>query len=65
VVAVEEGRVDFHARYLAAGHPEPDHHPVEGRRVVPPRLPAVVPGAAVYEDAWARDRRRLGGEVGG
>ena len=63
MVAVEERRVDLHARDFSAGYAEADHHPVEGGGVVPAGLPAVVPGARVHEDARARDGGGFGGEV--
>lgn len=63
MVAGEVGRVDLDAVHGARGDAQPDDDPVEGLRVVPARLPAVVPGARVHHLARLADGRRGREEV--
>lgn len=65
VVAREVGRVDLDAVDGARGDAQPDDDPIEGLRVVPARLPAVVPGARVHHLARLADGWRGREEVGG
>ncbi|KAL1979121.1 hypothetical protein VTN96DRAFT_6765 [Rasamsonia emersonii] len=57
VVPDKVGRVDLDALDGAARNAQLDHDPVVWFRVVPPRLPPVVPGACVHEHPRPVDGR--------
>lgn len=64
VIPVEERRVDLDARRSPARDAQLDDNPIVVFRVMPPRLPPVVPSAGGHEDARAANRRLRVRKVG-
>ena len=63
MVAVEEGRVDLHSLDPTRCDAKSEDYPVEKLRIVPSRLPAVIPCSCIREDArfanWGSWRRKI------